>query len=239
MAVGLTLLSGPLQSRSAVDLTPERGTGSPTSTSAMIRCPPRRLRAEGLLLHADLSIDQSRSSGTRIDHRQRSRALGTAVAVPVHLDELSGAAAQRRPARGCDDARVWEAGATPRSARDTPRAETAPPPVLGTATCQELLQRAAAVPSRPQAQTSHSTHEPAGFGPRTRRRSKSGYCIRCSSRITFDFDRPYCFECYQVCEQFENWQYVEQCCQGCGRSERTTRAKPLCGSCFRSEAVKR
>ncbi|MDC7227538.1 MAG: phospholipase D-like domain-containing protein [Spirochaetales bacterium] len=60
-----------------------------------------------------------------------------------------------------------------------------------------------------------------------------GYCIRCSTQIDFDPDRPLCNRCFNEWRQYGDVYYSEQFCHACGDRERTSYAKPLCYSCFR------
>jgi len=60
-----------------------------------------------------------------------------------------------------------------------------------------------------------------------------GYCIRCKTRIPYDMDRPYCWNCYNVWAQFGNPFYEENACHACGEYEMATMDKPLCVDCFR------
>ena len=60
-----------------------------------------------------------------------------------------------------------------------------------------------------------------------------GYCIRCSKRISFDFNKPYCKDCYSSWSNWENYEYEEEVCHSCGEYVNTSMAKPLCRSCYK------
>jgi hypothetical protein len=71
--------------------------------------------------------------------------------------------------------------------------------------------------------------------PRGSARAKpSGYCIRCSSEIELDPERPYCNDCFKVWAKFENWDFAEKICHRCGRPGVTSRLKPQCYQCFKT-----
>ena len=59
-----------------------------------------------------------------------------------------------------------------------------------------------------------------------------GYCIRCSERKKYDFDKPMCLECYREW-QYDDDEYYEEYCHRCGKSNDTTLEKPLCLKCYR------
>jgi hypothetical protein len=62
-----------------------------------------------------------------------------------------------------------------------------------------------------------------------------GFCIRCSKRIAYDPDVPYCERCGEVWSQFENENYREEYCHSCGRAAETRMNRPLCSRCYREE----
>jgi hypothetical protein len=59
-----------------------------------------------------------------------------------------------------------------------------------------------------------------------------GYCLRCSTRIPYDPNRPYCYDCYSTWAYFENPNYIEQVCHCCGEFHHSSMAKPVCVPCF-------
>ena len=70
-------------------------------------------------------------------------------------------------------------------------------------------------------------------------KSKSGgrsYCIRCSTEIAYDPDKPLCNDCYEIWAEFENPNYIDTVCHRCGNDEDTSYARPLCLSCYRLTA---
>ena len=60
-----------------------------------------------------------------------------------------------------------------------------------------------------------------------------GYCIRCEQRIEFNLSKPYCWNCFNIWSQFENYDYEESCCHSCGEYEAATMNKPLCYQCYK------
>jgi len=62
---------------------------------------------------------------------------------------------------------------------------------------------------------------------------KRGYCIRCETRIPYDIDKPYCWDCFSVWSQFENPEYEENVCHSCGEFAETSMLKPVCYSCYK------
>jgi hypothetical protein len=69
------------------------------------------------------------------------------------------------------------------------------------------------------------------------RPSASGVCIRCSSAIPLDPERPYCNDCFRTWTKYENWDFGEKVCHCCGKPELTSRAKPQCYRCFKAARV--
>lgn len=65
------------------------------------------------------------------------------------------------------------------------------------------------------------------------KKNKRGYCIRCETRIPYDIERPYCWECFSTWAQFENPEYEENVCHSCGEFENTSMLKPVCYNCYR------
>lgn len=68
--------------------------------------------------------------------------------------------------------------------------------------------------------------------PGARRETQTGFCIRCSTPIALDSDRPLCGDDYDVWAEYGNKDYEEKYCHSCGRPWGTSYAKPLCESCF-------
>lgn len=65
------------------------------------------------------------------------------------------------------------------------------------------------------------------------KKPKRGYCIRCESRIPYDIEKPYCWDCYSTWAQFENPDYEENVCHSCGEFGGSTMAKPVCYDCYK------
>ncbi|WP_299714280.1 phospholipase D family protein [uncultured Tenacibaculum sp.] len=68
--------------------------------------------------------------------------------------------------------------------------------------------------------------------------SKKGNCIRCSTTIPYDVEKPYCRDCFSTWSHFENSDYKEKTCHSCGRPENTSMNKPECYSCFSKKKKK-
>jgi len=64
-------------------------------------------------------------------------------------------------------------------------------------------------------------------------RPKRGYCIRCETRIPYDFEKPFCWDCFSVWSQFENPEYEENFCHSCGEFVETSMLKPVCYPCYK------
>lgn len=62
--------------------------------------------------------------------------------------------------------------------------------------------------------------------------ANNGYCIRCHTKILFDIDKPYCYECFQVWKQFENPNYIDKYCHECGKDYNSILLKYLCEECY-------
>lgn len=60
-----------------------------------------------------------------------------------------------------------------------------------------------------------------------------GFCIRCESRIDYNPDKPYCFDCFFSWNQFENPFYTENVCHHCGEYNSSSMEKPECWSCYK------
>lgn len=59
----------------------------------------------------------------------------------------------------------------------------------------------------------------------------AGTCIRCSSDIDYDTQRPYCLSCYKSWSRYKNQDYEESYCHACGREKQTSMRKPECRAC--------
>nr|WP_319998427.1 phospholipase D family protein [uncultured Draconibacterium sp.] len=62
---------------------------------------------------------------------------------------------------------------------------------------------------------------------------KRGYCIRCETRIPYDIEKPYCWDCFATWAQFENPDYEENVCHSCGEFGEYTMVKPVCYNCYK------
>jgi hypothetical protein len=62
--------------------------------------------------------------------------------------------------------------------------------------------------------------------------SSNGLCIRCSDKIQYNINSPYCKECYSSWSYYMNNSFTEKYCHGCGTKEQTSMDKPLCHDCF-------
>lgn len=60
----------------------------------------------------------------------------------------------------------------------------------------------------------------------------SGYCIRCSDTIEFNPEKPMCYTCFKVWQQYEDPDYTEKFCHACGSNAKTSMNKPLDRKCF-------
>lgn len=61
-----------------------------------------------------------------------------------------------------------------------------------------------------------------------------GYCIRCGERIPYYVEKPYCFSCYFIWAQYENFNFPETYCHACGEFVSTSMEKPVCYTCYRN-----
>ena len=62
-----------------------------------------------------------------------------------------------------------------------------------------------------------------------------GFCIRCSTSIDLDPEKPYCGQHYRVWARYGDETYGEKFCHRCGKEHATSMAKPLCLPCYRQE----
>jgi hypothetical protein len=65
--------------------------------------------------------------------------------------------------------------------------------------------------------------------------SHKGFCIRCKTKIKYDTERPYCWDCYSVWAQFENPFYEENVCHSCSKPVGVTMDKPVCYGCYKKD----
>jgi hypothetical protein len=61
-----------------------------------------------------------------------------------------------------------------------------------------------------------------------------GHCIRCSSKISHDINRPYCKKCYYLWNDNRSLHLPESFCHSCGGTQPTTMSKPDCSECYSS-----
>lgn len=57
-----------------------------------------------------------------------------------------------------------------------------------------------------------------------------GYCLRCRAQIPFDFNRPYCLECYKIWSK-NNYPTKENYCHSCGSRFHSSYEQPACNKC--------
>jgi len=63
--------------------------------------------------------------------------------------------------------------------------------------------------------------------------SNSGYCIRCSTKMPLNPDRPLCPACFQSWVRFEDPTYPEKYCHICGKESKQSYEKPVCYTCYK------
>lgn len=68
--------------------------------------------------------------------------------------------------------------------------------------------------------------------------SLSGVCIRCSTDIPLNVEKPLCYSCYETWASFNNPDYEENVCHGCGNDEPTSMFQPFCLNCFKGKPRK-
>ncbi|NEN25354.1 hypothetical protein G3O08_17805 [Cryomorpha ignava] len=66
----------------------------------------------------------------------------------------------------------------------------------------------------------------------------SGVCIRCSTDIPLNPEKPYCYSCYEIWSCYNNPDYREYACHSCGNDEPTSMFYPLCLDCFKGKPKK-
>jgi len=62
-----------------------------------------------------------------------------------------------------------------------------------------------------------------------------GYCIRCSTSISYNMKSPYCKKCYKSWNKWKNKDFKEKHCHQCSEDWETTLLKPICLSCFKED----
>jgi hypothetical protein len=67
---------------------------------------------------------------------------------------------------------------------------------------------------------------------------KTGFCIRCKTKITLDPLHPYCTKCYTSWKKYKDSNYSEKYCHICGKEMKTSLNKPSCYSCFKKNRNK-
>lgn len=68
--------------------------------------------------------------------------------------------------------------------------------------------------------------------PQQKTDPSKGYCIRCETKITFNPEKPLCFNCFNTWAQFENWDYIENVCHKCGKDHDSSMRYPLDRNCY-------
>ena len=62
-----------------------------------------------------------------------------------------------------------------------------------------------------------------------------GYCIRCSTSISYNVKSPYCKKCYSSWNKYKNKGFEEKHCHQCSKNHKTSFKRPICLSCFKSK----
>ncbi len=61
-----------------------------------------------------------------------------------------------------------------------------------------------------------------------------GFCVRCSSNINYNSQKPLCLPCYDEWSEWENVNYKEVFCHHCGKEkEGLSFGKPKCNKCYK------
>lgn len=63
-------------------------------------------------------------------------------------------------------------------------------------------------------------------------KNESGFCIRCGKDLKLNPDKPLCYNCFKVWEEYSNPEYKEKFCHACGTENSSTVEKPVCYSCY-------
>ncbi|MCZ7385654.1 MAG: phospholipase D family protein [Candidatus Methanoperedens sp.] len=61
----------------------------------------------------------------------------------------------------------------------------------------------------------------------------NGFCIRCGGDLKINPEKPLCFNCYKLWEEYSNPLYQENFCHICGKESATTYEKPVCYTCYK------
>ena len=69
------------------------------------------------------------------------------------------------------------------------------------------------------------------------RNEELGFCIRCSTAIEFDMERPFCYDCYMDFSNSMLNNKYENVCHCCGRQNKISFEKPVCYSCYTSRSM--
>ena len=62
--------------------------------------------------------------------------------------------------------------------------------------------------------------------------TQKGFCIRCSHKLNFNPNKPFCLDCFSTWAQYENYTYEENFCHCCGGKTTTSMSKPTCLDCY-------
>lgn len=65
-----------------------------------------------------------------------------------------------------------------------------------------------------------------------RRKSVTGFCIRCGEQIARNASYPLCERCFEIWDRYRNPLHEERYCHYCGNNCDVTKAKPLCTYCY-------
>jgi len=72
--------------------------------------------------------------------------------------------------------------------------------------------------------------------PYSYRTKQTGFCIRCGTPIPYNFDSPYCHDCWGKWDKKggnPDYREPDGKCHACGKPTPTSKAKPLCLSCLK------
>lgn len=66
-------------------------------------------------------------------------------------------------------------------------------------------------------------------------KNRSGYCIKCRSKIKLDPEHPYCMKDYQKWKELGDKSHVENYgfCHICGKYNASSMEKPACMDCYK------
>ncbi|MBM2832666.1 MAG: hypothetical protein HW414_1718 [Dehalococcoidia bacterium] len=68
--------------------------------------------------------------------------------------------------------------------------------------------------------------------PKRQAKEQIGFCIRCRTPLPHNPDKPYCPECFDIWNEYQDPNYPDRYCHTCGRDSPTTMLKPQCKSCY-------